>query len=146
MLYDVTWRRLMLYDVVWWPMMSYDIVWCCMMLYDIVWHCMTSYNVVAADYIPELCVFQLNAKLKPSYIPWCGIFYWQKRKSKQKVPSPPTNTCSPRVTRRGTVLNSSFLSANNRKAQSPAKSPRSRNLHGNIVMFILWKKYWLLHR
>ena len=27
-----------------------------------------------ADYIPKLCVFQLNANLKPSYIPRCGIF------------------------------------------------------------------------
>ena len=45
-------------------MMFYDVLWCCMMLYD----------VIAVDFIPELCVFQLNAKLKPSYIPRCGIF------------------------------------------------------------------------
>ena len=45
-------------------MMLYDVLWCCMMLYD----------VIAVDFIPELCVFQLNAKLKPSYIPCCGIF------------------------------------------------------------------------
>ena len=45
-------------------MMLYDVLWCCMMLYD----------VIAVDFIPELCVFQLNAKLKPSYIPHCGIF------------------------------------------------------------------------
>ena len=45
-------------------MMLYDVLWCCMMLYD----------VIAVDFIPELCVFQLNAKLKPSYIPRCGIF------------------------------------------------------------------------
>jgi len=32
------------------------------------------YDVIAVDFIPELCVFQLNAKLKPSYIPRCGIF------------------------------------------------------------------------
>ena len=46
-------------------MMLYDVLWCCMMLYD----------VIAVDFIPELCVFQLNAKLKPSYIPRCGIFH-----------------------------------------------------------------------
>ena len=45
-------------------MMLYDVLWCCMMLYD----------VIAVDFIAELCVFQLNAKLKPSYIPRCGIF------------------------------------------------------------------------
>ena len=45
-------------------MMLYDVLWCCMMLYD----------VIAVDFIPELCVFQLNAKLKPSYILRCGIF------------------------------------------------------------------------
>ena len=45
-------------------MMLYDVLWCCMMLYD----------VIAVDFIPELCVFQLNAKLKPSYIPRCRIF------------------------------------------------------------------------
>ena len=45
-------------------MMLYDVLWCCMMLYD----------VIAVDFIPELFVFQLNAKLKPSYIPRCGIF------------------------------------------------------------------------
>ena len=45
-------------------MMLYDVLWCCMMLYD----------VIAVDFIPELCVFQLNAELKPSYIPRCGIF------------------------------------------------------------------------
>ena len=39
-------------------MMLYDVLWCCMMLYD----------VIAVDFIPELCVFLLNAKLKPSYI------------------------------------------------------------------------------
>ena len=46
-------------------MMLYDVLWCCMMLYD----------VIAVDFIAELCVFQLNAKLKPSYIPRCGIFH-----------------------------------------------------------------------
>ena len=35
---------------------------------------MMLYAVIAVDFIPELCVFQLNAKLKPSYIPRCGIF------------------------------------------------------------------------
>ena len=34
------------------------------------------YDVIAVDFIPELCVFQLNAKLKPSYIPRCGIFIY----------------------------------------------------------------------
>ena len=47
-------------------MMLYDVLWCCMMLYD----------VIAVDFIAELCVFQLNAKLKPSYIPRCGIFIY----------------------------------------------------------------------
>ena len=45
-------------------MMLYDILWCYMMLYD----------VIAVDFIAKLCVFQLNVKLKPSYIPHCGIF------------------------------------------------------------------------
>ena len=35
---------------------------------------MMLYDVIAVDFIAELCVFQLNAKLKPSYIPRCGIF------------------------------------------------------------------------
>ena len=46
-------------------MMLYDVLWCCMMLYD----------VKAVDFIAELCVFKLNAKLKPSYIPRCGVFF-----------------------------------------------------------------------
>ena len=44
------------------------------MLYDAVRHHMMLYDVIAVDFIAELCVFQLNAKLKPSYIPLCGIF------------------------------------------------------------------------
>ena len=39
---------------------------------------MMLYDVIAVDFIPELCVFQLNAKLKPSYIPRCGIFFLAK--------------------------------------------------------------------
>ena len=35
---------------------------------------MMLYDVKAVDFIAELCVLQLNAKLKPSYIPRCGIF------------------------------------------------------------------------
>ena len=54
-------------------MMLYDVLWCCMMLYD----------VIAVDFIPELCVFQPNAKLKPSYIPLCGIFNLEPRQLKR---------------------------------------------------------------
>ena len=45
-------------------MMLYDVLWCCMMLYD----------VIAVDFIPELCVFQLNRKLKPSIFRVAGFF------------------------------------------------------------------------
>ena len=64
-------------------MMLYDVLWCCMMLYD----------VIAVDFIAELCVFQLNAKLKPSYIPRCGIFrIVQSHKTDQENCSNPAIT------------------------------------------------------